>query len=61
MANFDDAHYLRAVINLVDDPIEALANSVAIIACKLLRAHRPRIIGKFGNSSYDEPTVLLRR
>ena len=61
MADFDDAHHPRSVVNLVDDPVWALANSVAIVIHELLGTWRPRIISKLGNAIHDEPTILLRR
>src|SRR5206468_2784753 len=48
-------------VNLVDDPVWALANSVAIIVHELLGTWRAGIVSKLGNTSHDEPTVLLRR
>ena len=44
MADLDDDHGSRDIVDRVDDPVRALTNSVAIVARQLLRAWRARIV-----------------
>jgi len=61
MADLDDDHGSRDIVDRVDDPVRALTNSVAIVARQLFRAWRARIVRELGDSIHDEPTILLGR
>lgn len=61
MADLDNAHDVRGIVDLVDDSIESLTETVAILAPELLAAWGARICGKPGNAIDDEPAVFLRR
>jgi len=61
MAYLHDDYRSRGIVNLVDDPVWSLTNSVAVVARELLTAWRPRIVGERGHSIHDEPTIFLGR
>jgi len=60
MTNLDDQHGKSGVLDLVNDSISTLPDTIALLARKLLATCRPRIICKRPDALHDPLDFLLR-